>query len=190
LAVDANGLLYLSEGVYGVLLRLNPDGTLQRVAGSTEATSAGGDGGPALNASLAGGQGFSPGPATFDAAGNIYFPEPGLNVIREVTPTPYMPKLSPDHVTVASSIVQRQTITVSANFAEPFPYAVRVTTADGGSWLTANRVTGITGEAITVTINPGGLVRGTYRGMVAVIVSVPVGVSSQEVDVPVSLTVP
>lgn len=189
LAVDANGVLYLSEGVYGLLLRLNADGTIQRVAGSTEATSAG-DGGPALNASLAGGQGFSPGPATFDAAGNIYFPEPGLNFIREVTPTPYKAQVSPDHIALTASTVQRQTMTVSANFAEPFPYAVRVTTADGGSWLTANRVTGITGEAITVTINAAGLAHGSYRGTIAVIVSVPVGVGTQELDVPVSLTVP
>ena len=189
LAVDANGLLYLSEGGYQVLLRLNADGTIQRVAGSTDATS-GGDGGPALNASLAGGQGFSPGPATFDAAGNIYFPEPGQNIIREVTPAAYTAKPLPDHITLTGSTLQRQTITVSANFAEPFPYVVRVSTTDGGSWLTANRVTGITGEAITVTINPAGLMRGTYRGTVAVIVSVPVGVATQELDVPVSITVP
>ena len=189
LAVDANGLLYLSEGGYELLLRMNADGTIQRVAGNTAATSVG-DGGPALNASLVGGQGFSPGPATIDAAGNIYFPEPGLNFVREVTPTPYAAKLLPDHITVTGSNVQRQTVAVSANFAEPFPYAVRVTTADGGAWLTANRVTGITGEAITVTINPAGLAHGTYRGTVAVIVSVPVGVGAQELDLAVSLTVP
>lgn len=189
LAVDSNGLLYLSEGGYSLVLRINADGTIQRMAGNTAATSIG-DGGPALQASLRGGQGFSPGPVTFDSAGNMYFPEPGLNVVREVTNTAYTFKLSPDHIDATGSAIQTQTVQLSPNFAEPFPYAVRVSNANGGAWLSANRVTGITNEAITVTINPTGLARGTYRGTVAVIVSVPVGAATQEVDVPVSVTVP
>ena len=87
-------------------------------------------------------------------------------------------------------MVQSQTISLSANFAEPFPYAVRVSTTDGRPWLSANRATGLTDESITVTVDPGRLAPGTYRGTVSVIVSIPVGGGSQEVDVPVALTVP
>ena len=187
MSVDRNGLLYLSEGGYSLVLRLAADGTIQRVAGNTAATNIG-DGGPALLASLVGGQGWSPGAVTFDPHGNMYFPEPGLNVIRKVTTEPYKLGVTPTQIDAVGPA--SQTIAVSANFAEPFPFAVRVSTADGGSWLRTNRVTGLTGEAITVSINPAGLAHGIYRGSVAVIVSFQASGTSQEVDVPVSLTLP
>jgi sugar lactone lactonase YvrE len=189
LTVDPNGQLTLSEGGYSLMLRIAADGTIQRLAGNTAAMYVG-DGGPALQASLMGGQGFSPGPASFDLAGNLYLAEPGLNIIREVTNTPYTPHVSPDHFNAVGPTVQRQTLTVSANFAEPFPYAVRVSTANGGSWLSANRVTGLTGESITVSVNPAGLGKGSYEGTVAVLIYAPVQGPAIELDVPVSLTVP
>lgn len=189
LAVDRNGLLDLSEGFYEQVLRLAADGTIHLVAGNTKATALG-DGGPAVDASLFGGQGFSPGPVTFDPAGNLYFPEPGVNLIRKVTSEQYSPLISPDHIDAAGTAPQSWTVNVTANFAEPFPYAVHVTTDDGHSWLTANRVTGQTGEAITLTVNPAGLASGSYRGTVAVNIAVPPGVGTKEVDLPVSLVVP
>jgi sugar lactone lactonase YvrE len=189
LAVDRNGLLNLSEGGYSLLLRLTANGTIERIAGNTAAVDLG-DAGPALQASLAGGEGFSPETVAFDPAGNLYIAEPGFNLIREVTKAAYKVQVLPTDIIVSGSTVQSQTLTVSANFDEPFPYAVQVTTADGGSWLSANRVTGLTGESIKVGVNPAGLARGSYQGTVLVTVSVPVGVALQVVDVPVSLTVP
>jgi sugar lactone lactonase YvrE len=189
LMVDHNGLLNLSEGGYSLVLRLAADGTVQRVAGNTAATNVG-DAGPALQASLAGGQGFSPETVAFDLAGNLYIAEPGLNVIRKVTSTAYKTAVLPGDIIVSGSAAQSQTLTVSGNFDEPFPYAVRVSTADGGSWLSANRVTGLTGESIQVSVNPAGLSSGSYQGMVLVTVSFPATGASQVVDVPVSLTLP
>jgi sugar lactone lactonase YvrE len=189
LAVDPNGLLTLSEGGYSLVLRLAADGTLQRVAGNTAATNIG-DGGPALEASLIGGQGWSPGTVAFDPAGNLYIAEPGLNYIRQVIRTAHKAEVLPDRISVSGATTQSQALTVSGNFAEPFPYAVRVSTADGGSWLSANRVTGLTGESIQVSVNPAGLSSGSYHGTVAVTVSLPDGGISQEVDIPVSLMLP
>ena len=71
-----DGLLYLSEGYYSLVLRLASDGTIHRVAGNTAAIHPG-DGGPALQANLRGGVGFSPGAVTFDPSGKMYFPEAG-----------------------------------------------------------------------------------------------------------------
>jgi hypothetical protein len=85
------------------------------------------------------------------------------------------------------ALPQFQTIAVSSNFAEPFPYAVRVVTVDGGAWVSANRVTGLIGEPLTLTVNPAGLPPGTYQGTVSVILA---GTGPQQVDVPVSLTLP
>jgi sugar lactone lactonase YvrE len=189
LAVDPSGRLNLSEGGYSLVLRLPGDGTIQRVAGNTAASIVG-DGGPALQANLVGGQGFSPGAVGFDMAGNLYLPEAGLNIVREVTPTPYQLQVLPNEISTTGSMVQTQTISVAANFAEPFPYAVQVSTTGGASWLSANRVTGLTGEAITVNVNPAGLAPGSYHGTISVTVSVAPGEPYQEVDVPVSLTVP
>ncbi len=186
MSTDKNGVLYLSEGGYSLVLRLAADGTIQRVAGNTAATGMG-DGGPALAASLRGAQGFSPEAVTFDPAGNLYIPVSGFNLIRMLTNTPYTPVLTPDRIGTSGALTQ--SIAVSANFAEPFPYAVRVSTNDGGSWLTTNRVTGLTGESFTVTVNPAGLAgQGFYHGTVAVLISIPVGGSTIEVDLPVSLT--
>ena len=61
-------------------------------------------------------------------------------------------------------------IATSSNFGEPFPHAVRVSTADGGTWLSTNRATGVLGEPITVSLDPVGV--------------------GQQVDVPVALFLP
>jgi sugar lactone lactonase YvrE len=187
MATDKNGVLYLSEGGYSLVLRLTADGTIQRVAGNTAATTMG-DAGPVLQASLVGGQGFSPAAVTFDPAGNMYIPEPGLNVIREVTAAVYRPTVSPGQIDVTGP--STQTLSVSANFAEPFPYVVRASTDDGGSWLQTNRVTGWTNESIQVSIQPAGLGRGVHHGTIAVLISAPMGGTPIELDVPVTLTLP
>ena len=182
LSVDRNGLLYITEGDYPEVLRLNADSTIQRVAGSRTATDVG-DGGPALQASLVGGQGWSPSAVTFDPAGILYLAEPGRNIVREVTSTPYVLQVFPAQIDSANT-----TLAVAGNFAEPFPYQVRISTADGGAWLSVNRVTGLTGESVKVTVQPG-LPAGVYRGTVDVVVSLAGGVR-QEVDVPVSVRIP
>ena len=187
MSTGPDGLLYLSEGYYSLVLRLNSDGTIQRVAGSMAALYPN-DGGPVLNANLRGGVGFSPEAVTFDPAGRMYIPEPGLNIIRQVTTTPYQPSVSPGHIDATGAMTQ--TVAVSANFAEPFPYAIRVSTIDGGSWLQTNRVTGLVGESFTVTIDPTGLEHGPHQGTIAILLFAPVGGTPMEVDVPVSLTVP
>ncbi|HEV2446706.1 MAG TPA: hypothetical protein VGS58_12315, partial [Candidatus Sulfopaludibacter sp.] len=187
MTMGPDGRLYLSEGYYSLLLRLAADGTIQRVAGDSSANYPG-DGGPALQASLHGGVGFSPQAVTFDPAGNVYIPEAGMNLIRMVTPKSYAPVLSPDHIDATGAL--QQTIAVSANFAEPFPYIVKVSTSDGGSWLRTNRTSGLTGESIIVRIQPAGLEHGPHTGNIAVLFSVPVGATPIEVDLPVSLDLP
>ncbi|HLG98029.1 MAG TPA: hypothetical protein VKX49_17065 [Bryobacteraceae bacterium] len=187
MTMGPDGLLYLSEGVYSIVLRINTDATIQRMAGNTAAIYPG-DGGSAIDASLHGTVTFSPEAVTFDPTGAMFVPQPGLNLIRKVTSTSYAPRVMPDRIDAAGPIVQ--TLTVSANFAEPFPYQVRVSTDDGGSWVETNRTTGITGESLTVTIHADRLGHGTHHGTLAVLVFVPVGAPPIEVDVPISVTLP
>jgi sugar lactone lactonase YvrE len=176
LAIDRKGIMYLNDGPN--LLRVGSDRTIQIVAG--RAPTAIGDGGSALDANLGG-----PGTPTFDPAGNMYFPALGLSRIRKVTTTPYKLTLSPDHIGLVGPQAQTWSIVTTANFAEPLPYAVHLHTTDGGSWLSASRVTGLIGEPITVTINPAGLPSGFYQATVSVLRG-----SMTQVDVPVELLVP
>lgn len=186
MTMGPNGVLYLSEGFYSLVLALPGDGTIRRTAGDTAAQNPG-DGGPALQASLHGTVGYSPLAVAFDPAGNMHVPIPGFNLIRTVNSTPYTPMLSPAFVGAGGSL--NQLVAVSANFAEPFPFTVGVSTNDGGSWLTTNRVSGLTGESFEVNVNTNGLGSGFYHGIVSVTVYVPVGGGTVEVDLPVTLTI-
>ena len=192
MSTGPDGLLYLSEGAYALELRLNADGTIQRVAGNASTSVspynvAPGDGGPALQAGLAGGQGFSPQAATFDPAGNMYLPEAGLNIIREVTSASYtLPVFDP--LPVTGTTPQTITVNLPSNFAEEFPYSVKVSTGNNGAWLSVNRVSGVTGEPIKITVNGTGLVPGTYTGAVTVTFPIPAA-TPQQVNIPVSLRV-
>jgi hypothetical protein len=179
--IDKDGVMYLPYG--SQILRVTTDGVIHTVAGDPRATSIG-DGGPALSAGL---NVYSPGTPTFDAKGNMIIPQAGLDRIREVTTTPYQFTLSADTITATGSQPQTRPIATSSNFAEPFPYAARVSTDDGGSWLSVNRQTGLAGEPFTVGINPAGLASGSYHGTITVSVE---GGVSQQVRVPVTLSVP
>jgi sugar lactone lactonase YvrE len=157
---DDRGNLWIGEAYYGSVLRVGPDGLVTRVAGPVGFTSGY----------------FAPAAVVTDRAGNVYFA--GGDRIREVTSAVLTPQLSPARVdfTAAGS----QVVGVNTNFAEPLPYVVSIS---GGAWLTANRASGLTGEALTLSADPKGLAAGTYRATVTIqIVSV-------SIDVPVTLTV-
>jgi sugar lactone lactonase YvrE len=184
LMIDANGVMYLPYG--GQILRVTTDGIIHTVAGNPLATALG-DGGSPLDAALNGGGAGGPSAPTFDAEGNMVFSQTGIDRIREVTTTPYQLSVSPGSISANGSQPQTSHIMTSANFPEPFPNAVRVSTDDGGSWLSVNRVTGLVGEPIMVTVNPAGLAAGSYHGTIAIITA---GGVVQRANVPVSLTVP
>ena len=180
LMIDPSGVMYLPYG--SQVLKVTTDGIIHVVAGSSQAT-APGDGGPPLNAGFADG----PGLPSFDSHGNMVIPDVGLNRIREVTSTPYKFSLSQDSISATGTQPSTSRISTTANFLEPFPYSVKVSTNDGGAWLSVNRTTGLVGESIAVTVTPSGMAPGTYHG--TVLVSETGGVS-QQVSVPVTLTVP
>lgn len=180
--IDKNGVMYLPYG--SQILRVTAGGTIHTVAGNARATAIG-DGGPVLAASLDGGGG--PGTPIFDPGGNMVIPETGIDRIREVTATPYQLSLSLDGIGATGTQPQAWRFETTANFLEPFPYAVGVSTDDGGSWLSVNRSNGLVGEPVTVSVNPGGLGAGAYHGTVSV--AAEGGVSSR-VSIPVTLTVP
>lgn len=80
LAVDAAGNLYIADYYNDRVRKLTPAGVITTVAGNGVKAS-GGDGGPAVSASIHGPIGV-----TFDAAGNLYVAEYGGHRVRKVTP--------------------------------------------------------------------------------------------------------
>src|ERR1700722_2344999 len=78
LAMDAAGNLYISDSGHGRVRRINTSGIISTVAGSGTPGS-GGDGGPALSASL-----FAPAGIVLDKAGNLYIADPSVGRVRKV----------------------------------------------------------------------------------------------------------
>ncbi len=181
LTIDKNGVMYFPYG--GQILQVTTDGIIHTAAGNGLATAIG-DGGPVPDAGL---NASSPGTPTFDPNGSMAIPEPGIDRIRKVTGMPYELSASADQLSSTGTQPQTWTIATSANFAEPFPYGVRVSTDDGGSWLSVNRLTGVVGEPVAVSVDPAGLAPGLYRGTVSVTTE---GGASGQVNVPVTLSVP
>ena len=74
-AIDSNGLLYVSDSVKCTVSQVGPTGTIVRIAG-TGVCAYSGDGGPALNGNI------RPGSLSVDLDGNVYVAEPDNNAVR------------------------------------------------------------------------------------------------------------
>jgi len=181
LAFDAQGVMYIPESFYGAVLRVALDGTIQRIAGSVKNIDLG-DGGSPLLASLQSATYYSPASIAFDAFGNMYLPQSGANRIRMVLPGSVTTQLSKARIDFQGASPQAQSIQVAANVAEPLPFAVNVQTSSGGAWLYANRVTGLTGDTLSVSANTAGLAPGSYSG------TIQVSLSGSGATLPVTLT--
>jgi hypothetical protein len=153
-----------------------------RLAGSVANNNLG-DGGSPLLASLRPNAYYSPASIGFDAAGNMFLPQSGANRVRETIPGRLGLRLSASRVDFQNDAPRSQTAQVLTNVSEPFPFALQV--SGGGSWLNVNRITGQTGDTLTISTNSAGLAAGVYTA--AVQISVP-NTTAAPVTLPVTLT--
>jgi hypothetical protein len=162
-SVDVQGAIYIPDLRYGALLKVAADGTIRRIAGSAVSRSLG-DGGSPLSAILATGGYSSPAAPAIDASGGIWIPGQGMNRIRRIVPEI---ALAVSRSEVGWQGTQSDAVQVTANVGEPLPFAVRIQTDDGGAWLSADRVTGLTGDSVVLRGDAAGLEAGVYRGTVS-----------------------
>ena len=187
LSFDTQGAMYIPEAYYTAVLRVAPDGTVQRTAGGASFKAGLGDGGSPLQASLQAGLDFSPASVALDGKGNMFIPQAGTNRIREVMPGPLVLRFSKESVAFQGTAAADQAVQVTTNIAEPLPFLVQLHTTVGGAWLSANRVTGQTDDMLIISANAARLPSGVYAGTVQV--SIPGG-TAQSATLPVTLTVP
>ncbi len=79
LAVDAAGDVFFTDWMFNRIRKVTPDGKIATIAGK-DGVNFGGDGGPAVNASL-----HAPNALALDGAGNLYIADSANNRIREIT---------------------------------------------------------------------------------------------------------
>lgn len=81
-ATDAAGNLYISDTGNNRIERVDLQGNITTVAGSSKIAGSAGDGGPASSAQIS-----APSAITVDGSGNIFFADTGNNAIREINIT-------------------------------------------------------------------------------------------------------
>ena len=81
LAFDAAGNLYIADTLNNRIRKVDTSGIITTFAGNGNTTSAIGDGGPAIDATL-----YSPEGLCVDATGNLYIADTGNGRVRKITP--------------------------------------------------------------------------------------------------------
>jgi len=115
----------------------------------------------------------SPDAVAVDASGICTWRKGGANRVRQVMTMPLKAAFSKDAVQLKGSAVEA--VKVVTNILESLPYQLKIATDDGGGWLKTNRVTGMTGDAISVSADGSKLPPGIYRGTLTVMLNAAVG---------------
>lgn len=162
LALDRAGNVLVRSN--GYISRITPSGELTVIAGVGPKGVIYGDGGPASRAALSPGGGLA-----VDTDGGIFFTEPNYNRIRKILATAPSFSASPSSLDFSGASggapPRPQTITVIGGVPS-LGFTVRVRTASGGNWLTADASEAAAPRLLRITANPASLAAGTYTGTV------------------------
>jgi uncharacterized protein (TIGR03437 family) len=180
-AADSNGNVFLMEGAGTTVREISSTGTISIIAGNGQ-LGFGGDGGPAVQASLDAADG---GGLAADSSGNLYISDFNNNRVREVLTT------APTALAVPASLsflgtsggpaTNPQSIALASNLV-----GLQLVASTDSPWIQAPTNIAYSQGSISVSANPANLAPGTYQGNV--FLTSP-GQTTVLCDVPVTLLV-
>ena len=161
-ATDTTGDIFLIETGGKTVRQINPGGIITAVAGNGQ-TGFGGDGGPAIQATLGDADGLA-----VDSTGNLYIADFDNNRVRVVlTATPTLSATPAALSFLASSdgvTAGPQAINVTSSLA-----GLQVAASSDSPWLIVPSSIAYAPGSISISVNPGGLAPGTYQGNVSLL---------------------
>jgi trimeric autotransporter adhesin len=159
-ATDSAGDIFLIETGGTTVRRINQDGIITAVAGNGQ-TGFGGDGGPAIQATLGDADGLA-----VDSTGNLYIADFDNNRVRVVlTATPRLSATPTALSFMADSggvTAGPQAINVTSSLA-----GLQVTASSDSPWLIVPSTIAYAPGSISISADPTGLAPGTYQGNVS-----------------------
>jgi uncharacterized protein (TIGR03437 family) len=158
-AADSAGDIFLIETGGTTVREIAPNGTISLVAGNGQPGLAG-DGGPAIQASLSGGDGLAA-----DATGNLYIADFNNNRVREVLTTAATASASPASLTFLGTsggvTTNPQQLTLNSNLA-----GLQLVASTDSAWINVPATIAYSKGSFSVSANPANLAPGTYQGNV------------------------
>jgi uncharacterized protein (TIGR03437 family) len=148
-AVDAAGNLFIADTFNNRIRVVAPYGTIYTVAGAG-ATSAGGDGGPALNAGF-----FFPSGLVTSAAGGVFVVDNQNALVRLLTPVPGVPAISAGGLQTAGAFGAARAVAPGSwieIFGSNFSSTSR--TWAGGDFVGVNAPTSLDATKVTIGNQP------------------------------------
>ncbi len=163
LAFDSAGNLYVSDEDQDLVLQVTPAMVVSIFAGGGDFFP--GDGYPATQAS------FEPFGIVLDPAGNLYIDDTwGIQVVLATPPTISLQQNSLSFSAPSGGAPTTQTAAVLGTVPS-LGFAVSVSTASGGNWLSSSVTQGLTPQLLSITADPLSLAPGTYTGTVTIVPS-------------------
>ena len=182
MAVDVAGNIYLSDvGAHDQVVKVAPDGATTPYAGNN-GYGLGGDGGPAVQATL-----FGPVGLAVDPAGNLFIADNLNGRIREVlTPAAFLSyQVSPPSLTFSAAEGGPPPSVQTVNLT-PSVAGLTFTAASDSPWLSINPAGGTMPTAVQVSVDPSALAAGNYKGTITITAP---SAASSVTAIPVALTV-
>jgi trimeric autotransporter adhesin len=171
LAIDSTGGILIADADNKRIRRVDPNGTIDTVAGNGTSTLSG-DGRSPLSTGFG-----SPADVAVDTAGNLYIADQNNGRVRRIQPKPSSLILSDTGMTFTAAVdaasVSSRTLRILNGGAGAIGWSASTRVLSGSpSWLsvTPNQGTSTnsSSSSVTVSVNPGGLASGNYYGQVQI----------------------
>jgi uncharacterized protein (TIGR03437 family) len=172
IAIDASGGIVIADADNRRVRRVDPDGSIDTLAGNGTATLSG-DGRPPLSTGFG-----SPADVAIDAAGNIYIADQNDGRVRRIQPKPSSLAISATGMTFTAAVdaaaALSRTLRILNGGAGTIGWSVSASVRSGSqNWLTVSPSQGSStstsaSSAISISVNPAGLASGNYYGQVEI----------------------